>query len=230
LPAIAAAAPHPFNVHDLVMMDRVGSPVLSPDGKTVAFTVRETDYAANKGVTGIWTVPLAGGSPERITDEAMSVSAPAWSADGKSLYFTAAKDGVGQLWRVAAGGGTAAPVTDFPLDVNGFKLSPDGEHVLVSIDVFPECSGEADVLACTRGKLDARDAEKASGVLYDKLFVRHWDTWSDGRRSQLFIADLEAAGKPGKLHLLSRGIDGDIPSKPFGDASEYAFSADGKTV
>jgi dipeptidyl aminopeptidase/acylaminoacyl peptidase len=230
LPAIAAAAPHPFNVHDLVMMDRVGSPVLSPDGKTVAFTVRETDYAANKGVTGIWTVPLAGGSPVRITDEAMSVSAPAWSADGKSLYFTAAKDGVGQLWRVAAGGGTAAPATDFPLDVNGFKLSPDGEHVLVSIDVFPECSGEADVLACTRGKLDARDAEKASGVLYDKLFVRHWDTWSDGRRSQLFIADLDAAGKPGKLHLLSRGIDGDIPSKPFGDASEYAFSADGKTV
>src|SRR5690606_32599879 len=103
LPAIAAAAQHTINVHDLVLMDRVGSPVLSPDGKTVAFTVRETDYAANKGVTGIWTVPLAGGSPERITDEAMSVSAPAWSADGKSLYFTAAKDGVGQLWRVAAG-------------------------------------------------------------------------------------------------------------------------------
>ena len=42
-PALAAQGAHPFDVHDLVMMDRVSDPSLSPDGKLVAFALRETD-------------------------------------------------------------------------------------------------------------------------------------------------------------------------------------------
>ena len=230
LAAPAFAAPHPFDVHDLVMMDRVSDPALSPSGGTIAFQVRETDYAANKGSNGIWTVPAAGGTPLRITDKALNASSGRWSHDGAAVYFLAPKDGTSQFWRVGAKGGAAQQVTSLALDVNNFKLSPDGGHVLLSLDVFPECASEADVVACSAKQLDARKADKASGTVYDQLFVRHWDQWSDGRRSQLFIADLGADGKPGKLSLLSQGIDGDVPSKPFGDDSEYAFSPDGKTV
>src|SRR6185312_17007650 len=60
-PAFAADSAHPFDVHDLVMMDRVSDPALSPDGKLVAFQVRETDYDANKGSNGVWIVPAGGG-------------------------------------------------------------------------------------------------------------------------------------------------------------------------
>ena len=67
--------------------------------------------------------------------------------------------------------------------------------------------------------------------MYDRLFIRHWDTWSDGRRSQLFIAGLDACGAVSTApRWLSKGIDGDVPSKPFGDDSEYSFSPDSKTV
>ena len=55
-PLYAAQTAHPFDVHDLVMMDRVSDPALSPDGKLVAFQVRETDYDANKGKNGVWIV------------------------------------------------------------------------------------------------------------------------------------------------------------------------------
>src|SRR5690625_7818688 len=65
----AVAAPQPFDVNDLVMMDRVGAPVLSPDGKTVAFTVRSTDYDANKGETSLWTVGTAAGRPAKLAHE-----------------------------------------------------------------------------------------------------------------------------------------------------------------
>ena len=225
--APAFAASHPFDVHDLVMMERVDAPALSPDGKTIAFQVRQTDYAANKGTTGIWTVPAAGGAPLRITDAALNASGASWSSDGANVYFLAPKDGTNQFWRVGAKGGTADQVTNLPLDVNNYKLSPDGKHVLLSMDVFEGCTD----LACTTQKLDARKADKASGTLYHKLFVRHWDTWSDGRRSQLFIADINSDGKiSAEPRLLSKGIDGDVPSKPFGDESEYAFSPDGNTV
>jgi dipeptidyl aminopeptidase/acylaminoacyl peptidase len=221
----AFAASHPFDVHDLVMMDRVSDPALSPDGKTIAYQVRETDYDANKGKTGIWTVPAAGGKAMRVTDKALNASGARWSGDG-SLLFLASKDGVNQLWQVDAKGGAAHQVSSFALDINNYKLSPDGQRVLLSIDVFTDCT----TLACTKKKQDDRKADKASGMLYDKLFVRHWDTWSDGRRSQLFIADV-AGGKIGdEPRLLSRDIDGDVSSKPFGDENEYAFSPDGKTV
>ncbi|EQD53180.1 peptidase S9 prolyl oligopeptidase active site domain protein, partial [mine drainage metagenome] len=84
---------------------------------------------------------------------------------------------------------------------------------------------------CTREKLNAREANKASGRVYDKLFVRHWEAWADGRRNQLFLFTLGADGKAsGTPALLTRGIDGDVPSKPFGDDSEYVFSPDGRTL
>src|SRR5690606_7920623 len=50
------------------------------------------------------------------------------------------------------------------------------------------------------------------------------------RRSQLFVAALGDDGRLGEPVLVSRGLDGDVPSKPFGDDSEYAFSPDGTQI
>lgn len=227
-PAFAAQGAHPFDVHDLVMMDRVSDPALSPDGKLIAFQLRETDYDANKGRNGIWIVPAGGGKPVRLTDKAVNATTPRWANDG-GVYFLATDKDVNQLWRIDAKGGAAQAATALALDVNNFKFSPDGKRVLLSVDVFTDC--DQDLLACSKKRLDERKADKATGMVYDKLFVRHWDTWADGRRSQLFIADVGADGKIGGApRLLSKGIDGDVPSKPFGDDGEYAFSPDGSTV
>ncbi len=230
LPVAAGAAPHPFNVHDLVMMDRVADPQLSPDGTQVLYQLRQTDYEANRGRTSLWRVGIAGGQPTKLTEPGLGGNSASWSADGAHVYFLAPVNGVNQLWRVTTAGGEARAMSSLPVDVGSYKLSPDGKRVALSIDVFPECASEADVLACTKGRLDARKVDKATGMLYDKLFIRHWDQWADGRRSQLFIAGFGDKGKLEAPRLLTRGIDGDVPSKPFGDASEYAFSPDGKTL
>ncbi|MFA7320671.1 MAG: S9 family peptidase [Dokdonella sp.] len=230
LPATLIAAPHAFEVKDLVMMDRVGDPQLSPDGRAAAMQLRETDYAANKGKSSIWTVPMSGGKPTRLTDAALNANTPRWSVDGKSLYFLAAKDDVNQLWRVDAGGGEAEAVATLALDIGSYKLSPDGQSVAFSVDLFLECATDAAPIACTKKRLDKPADDKASGMLYQQGFVRHWDQWMDGRRSQLLIASFDADGKLGEPRLLSGSIDGDVPSKPFGDDGEYAFSPDGSTV
>ena len=234
IPTAVVAAPHPFDVHDLVMMERVTDPQLSPDGKRVAYQLRQTDYAANKGVNSVWVVSLSerNAKPAKWTDAAFtSQTSPRWSPDGSSVYVLAAsKDEPGtQVWRLDAskdGNRTPHALTKLPLDVNNYKLSPDGKQILLSLDVFPDCAD----LACTKKRLDEKAANKASGVLYDKVFIRHWDTWADGRRSQLFIADVAATGVISEPRRLTKGIDGDVPSKPFGDDGEYAFSPDGRTV
>src|SRR5258708_15288959 len=91
LSASAFAAPHPFDVHDLVMLDRVSDPQLSPDGKWLAYQVRETDYAANKGKNGIWLLDLAHANApaQRLTDVGVNATSPRWSADGAAVYFLA---------------------------------------------------------------------------------------------------------------------------------------------
>lgn len=227
----ALAAPRGFTVEDLVTMERVGAPAVSPDGTRVVYTVRSTDLAKNKGHTDLYMLDLRnpGAAPRRLTAEAASSTDPEWSASGDAIYFLSARSGSSQVWRIGANGGNASKVTDLPLDVDAFRVSPSGERIALSMAVFRDCAD----LACTKTRMDARDKDKASGKVYDRLFVRHWDTWADGRNAVLYSLPLDGSGKAGAVNSavsLSGTLDGDVPSKPFGDREEFRFSPDGKNV
>ncbi len=218
----------PFSVEQLVRLKRVSQPVLSPDGRTVVFTVRETDMSANRGRTDLWSLDIAtkGAQPRRLTSDPQNDDSPQWSADGRYVYFISARSGSSQVWRLPLAGGESEQVTDLPLDVGSFKLAPNGAKLLVSMEVFADCAD----LACTTARLADAAKSAASGHVYDRIFVRHWDTWSDGRISQLFALTLENGKVQGEPVSLSGALDADVPSKPFGDASEYTFSPDSSKV
>ncbi|HYB64801.1 MAG TPA: S9 family peptidase [Steroidobacteraceae bacterium] len=228
VPLARAAAGSPFTVEDLVVLKRVGNPQLSPDGRRVAYVQRDTDLEANKGRTSLWLLDLTrpGGAPLRLTDGKGNDSSPRWAGDSRALYFLSERSGSSQVWRLALTSGEARRVTDYPLDVGSFKVSPRGDVVALSMAVFPDCPD----LACTKGRLDAKEKDKASGRVYDRMFVRHWDSWSDGTRSHLFSARLDTDGAAGAPVDVSKGFDADIPRKPFGGDEDYAFSPDGATL
>lgn len=131
----STAAAKGLTVDDMLAMQRVGEPVVSPDGKRVAFAVRDTDMDANKGRYDIWTANLDGTGLKRMTTAPENDTDPAWSADGKWIYFTSTRGGSAQVWRLDANGGEAEQVTKLPLDINGFTMFPDGKRLIVSIDV-----------------------------------------------------------------------------------------------
>ena len=54
LAILAALAAAPFTAADLVSLNRVSDPQVSPDGRYVAYVLRETDLEANKGRTDLW--------------------------------------------------------------------------------------------------------------------------------------------------------------------------------
>ena len=226
-PADAAASRQPFSVEHLVRLKRVSEPALSPDGKTVVFTVRATDMDANRGRTDLWSLDLAtkDAQPRRLTSSPENDSSPQWAADGRSLYFLSSRSGSSQVWRLNGAGGEAQQVTRLPIDVGSFKLAPNAQLLAISAAVFPTCAAD---FACTAKRLD--DKPKASGQLHQRLFIRHWDTWDDGRLSQLFVLTLADGAAQGAPVAISRALDADIPSKPFGDASEYSFSPDSATL
>ena len=223
----AAAAPTPFTAEALVRLERVSDPRVAPNGRLIAYTVRTTDYDANKGVQAIWLHDLESNTTRRLTGGTGSSHSPRWAANG-DLYFLSTRGGSQQVWKLDLSGGEAQAVTALPLDVGAFVLSPTGDRIAIAADVFPELGTD---LAATKQRLDAVTAQKNSGVLYDKLFIRHWDTWKDGTRSQLFAYALDERGiATGNAQWLSRGIDGDVPSKPFGGDEEITFTPDGRQV
>ena len=229
LPAAASAAQRGFTVQDMAYMDRYSSPTLSPDGRVLVFAKRTVDKDSNKSRTTLWMRNLVTrdmAPPKQVSPEGWSVNSPAFSPDGKTLYFLSGKSGSMQLYAMPAAGGEAKRVTDFALDVDGYKLSPDGKQVALAFAVFPQCKAD---LACTKKKLDDEAARKSTGVLFHRLFIRHWDTWADGRLNRVFAAPLGEVMLTSAT-LLSGDVHGDIPSKPFGDLSDFAWSPDGKTV
>jgi len=225
----AMGAPRGFTVEDLVTMERVGSPAVSPDAGRVVYTVRSTDMAKNRGHTELWMVDLkaAKAAPKRLSSHASSSTEPEWSPRGDAVYFLSTRSGSSQVWRQPVAGGEPVQVTNLPLDVESFRVSPQGDRLALGISVFRDCAD----LACTRTRADAKEKDKATGKLYDRLFVRHWDTWNDHRNNVLFSAPLGADGKLSSAPVsLSGTLDGDVPSKPFGDREEFRFSPDGKSI
>jgi dipeptidyl aminopeptidase/acylaminoacyl peptidase len=218
----------PFTVEDLVLLKRITDPQVSPDGRRVAFVQRETDMDANNGRISLWLLDLTSGTaqPRRLTDVKANDSSPRWSPDSRTLYFLSTRSGSSQVWRLALSGGEAQRVTDYPLDVGALKLSPRGDLLALSMEVFPDCA----TLACTRERLDARAKDKATGRTYERLFIRHWDAWSNGTPSHLFSAQLASGGAGAAPIDVSKGFDADIPGKPFGGDEDFAFSPDGKSL
>jgi len=225
----AQAAPRGFTVEDMVKMERVGNPALSPDAGKVIYTVRTTDTDKMRAHTEIWMLDLRNSHavPQQLTHAAASSMDPQWSPAGDAVYFLSSRSGSDQVWRLPLTGGEARQVTDLPLDVTSFRVSPHGDRMALSVEVFRDCAD----LMCSKKRLDERAANKATGMVFDKLFVRHWDTWADGRNTVLYSAALDADGRvSGELANLSGTLDGDVPSKPFGDRDDYQFSPDGKSI
>lgn len=233
--SVAAASAHaqdarrPFDVNDLVRLERVSDPRLSPDGRYVAYSLRTTDYEANRGVNAIWIVDLNARTPapRRLAASDGGASSPRWGADGR-LYFLSSRSGSSQVWRTDADGATATQVTDLAIDVEAFVLSPDAKKLAVGLSTRPGCTTPRCTVEAREAA--AREAGKATGVAHDRVFVRHWDAWSDGERNHLYVLQLNENGRATGHTAVTAGLDADVPTKPFGDDADFAFTRDGSAL
>lgn len=222
--AAAPAAARPLTIDDVIMLSRVGSPTVSANGKWLVWAQHETDLAANKGRSDLWKLDLSkrGAHPEKlVADPAVNESDP--QIVGELVYFSSDRGGEDAIWAVPVTGGAARKVTDFKGGFNGFKVAPTGDRLVVWADRRPGAPSLEPAMV-------KKDPNAGEARTYDQLFVRHWDTWADGTRSQLFVLPLTAAGAPGNGKAIVGALVGDTPSKPFGGGEEIAWSPDGKTI
>lgn len=211
---------HPFTINDMLAMDRISDPQVSPDGKLIVFTLRKTDLAQNRGTTDLWIIGTDGKGLLRLTTHSKNDWSPRWAKCGKRIWFLSSRSGSVQVWRIKVDGGEAEQITNLPLDVSNLKISPSKQYIAFTMEVYPDKGCPK----CTKKKLDEIKNAKTSGRIYETTFIRHWDRWKDGRRSHLFVMSC----KGGKPVNLMKGMNADTPSKPFGGPEEITFTPDSK--
>jgi dipeptidyl aminopeptidase/acylaminoacyl peptidase len=218
---LALAQKQPFDAQAMMRLARISDPQLSPDGKTVAFTVQRVDLDSNAKPTHIYAVPLDGGQPRQITAEGSLNQRPRWSPDSQRIAFVSDRSGAQQVWLMSADGTGARQVTNLSTEADGVLFSPDGARLVFTSEVYPDCADEA----CNKRRLDAEKASKVKARVYTSLLYRHWTQWQGERRRHIFTVEV-AGGVPKDLTPGMR----EVPPFSLGGPDDYTISPDGKEL
>ena len=190
--AQAAPAKSPLTHEKLWMMQRVGAPVVSPDGKWVVFQVLEPSYEPDKEVSDLWIVPSdASAEPRRLTHTQAPEKGVAWSPDSRALAFATKREGdeTEQIYILnLSAGGEARRVTNISTGAANPRWRPDGQAILFESQVYPHAlDDEANKKISTE-----RKARKYNVRVYEHFPVRFWNEWLDDRQPTILVQSLEA--------------------------------------
>jgi len=116
-------------VDQVLSLKRAGSPQISPDGRFVAYTVRETNWDDNAYETEIWLANVQTGGTRQLTNAKKSSQSPAWSPDGSKLAFVSDRTDKQQIYLINPQAGEAEALTTLEDGVSGFAWSPDGKRI-----------------------------------------------------------------------------------------------------
>ncbi|HZH73288.1 MAG TPA: S9 family peptidase, partial [Mariniphaga sp.] len=198
---------------------RLGSPVVSPDEKTIIYTITYYDIEENKSYRDIYSIPAEGGEPINLTNSAANEFNVVWRPDGQKIGYLSTASGTPQLWEMNPDGSGKKQVSNIEGGISGFDYSPDLSKIyyIKSVkldqdihDLFP-------------------DLPKADARLENDLMYRHWDTWHDYTYNHIFIADYQD-GKVGGGTDIMEGERYDSPMKPFGGTEQLSWSSDGRIL
>jgi dipeptidyl aminopeptidase/acylaminoacyl peptidase len=198
---------------------RLGEPVVSPDGTSVAYTITYFNIEEDKSYRDIYVLNIGDKSVSRLTDTPEREFGVQWRPDGKKIGFLSSVSGSVQIWEMNPDGSDRKQVSNIPGGISGFGYSPDQSKVFYIQSV----------------KLDKDihdlypDLPKANARLETDLMYRHWDSWHDYTYNHVFIADYNNGNITAGKDILE-GERFDSPMKPFGGTEQVAWSPDSRTI
>ena len=105
---------------------------ISPDGKTICYSVKKVREKKNRYCSHIFTLNAEGGKPRTLTRGNSLDTHPVWSPDGKRIAFVSdRRKDTPDVWVIAADGGKPVRLTDLKGgDITGLSWAPDGKALL----------------------------------------------------------------------------------------------------
>jgi dipeptidyl aminopeptidase/acylaminoacyl peptidase len=199
---------------------KVSAPIISPDGKEVAFTITYEDIEENKGNSEIYLMNVDGSDLKRVTKSAGSESNIRWIDNGEKLAFLRydeETDAV-QIFRANKNGKNEKRLTKMENGVECFEISPDGTKVVFG----------SPIAAYDKDSTLYAGLPKTSGRVIDDLMYKHWDEWVT-KIPHPYVADFSADGVTNEKDIME-GEPYECPMRPFGDASAFAWNPDSKSL
>jgi len=223
---LQAQTKHTPSLEESLNLKTIAGARISPDGRFVAYRVRETDWKENAYVRQIWLVNVATGASFQLTRGKKSSDAPEWSPDGRWLAFITEreanaimpagggekkegkeekKEGEGkpaarQIWVISPEGGEAWQLTQQETDIGAFHWSKDGKQI-----AFTAPSAES--------KSEKERKEKYSDYeVYEEDF----------RQNQLWVVDVGELAAPVKARQVTRDASLNV--------NDFAWSPEGKRI
>jgi dipeptidyl aminopeptidase/acylaminoacyl peptidase len=212
----AQAAQRPIEFADIIELKEVATPKIAPDGRRVAFVVRQSSLAGNSAQSSLWLAE-PGGTPRRLLAE--GCGGLEWMPGGAALSATLSRPGKTALWRIPLDG-APQPLFEHPTRLGAYAWSPDGERLLF-LTTEDSPAGE-------RARIDRE------GVVYDgnihgiRSFTQH--NWAAPGRQQLWVWRLGApAAERVTVDLEQVKSLGRFAWSPDGNAAAFDYVPKGAT-
>ncbi len=114
---------------EVISLQNVSNPEISPDGKSILFTKSGTDWQENRFDTEIW-LSKNGAKPIQLTNNPKASSgSPKWSPDGKWIAFISRRGENSQIHAIRFEGGEAIQVSKSEGNIGSFQWSPNGKEI-----------------------------------------------------------------------------------------------------
>jgi dipeptidyl aminopeptidase/acylaminoacyl peptidase len=227
---LSSSAKRPFTFEDMMALKRLSEPVPSPDGKWVVFAAQDVDLEANTRKSHLWIVPAEGGPARRLSQTPNEEDRPRISPDGKRVIFTSKATDPSQIWMSdfdSVNGllsGTPRQLTGISTGADGGIWTPDGKNTVFVSSVYPDCKDDQ----CNRQRDAQLARSKVKAKIFTRLLYRHWNAFTEFKRSHLFVLPADADLSQEARDLTPGDLD--VPPFHLGGADMYSVSPDSKEV
>ncbi len=197
---------------------RVSGPQVSPDGKSVLYSVEFVNLKADKGNRELWVMDIDGKNQRQITVTPESENGAVWIKNGTKIAYMASTDDGMQIFTINPDGSEKTQISHIEKGIGGFLFSPDESKILLirNIKYGKRVVDEYPAL------------DKANARIVDDLMYKHWDEWVT-EIPHPFLADVTENGIEYPIDIME-GEPYESPMKPFGGIESFAWAPDSKSI